>query len=242
MGRQPRKLSETGLYHIIFRGISRQNIFEEDADYIKLAEIIKKVKVEMDVEIYAYCFMSNHVHLFLKENELGQVSKIMTKILSHYATWYNIKYLRTGTLFGSRYKSEPVEDERYFWGLARYIHQNPIKAGITEQVGDYPYSSYNEYAEKESKLKIADTHFLLEMLSEIREKAVEQFKEFHNFIEEDSYEISNSQKRDSAYIRRQIMSMIDGMEPQIIRDLPKAERDEIIRRLVIEHRISKSAL
>ena len=66
MSRQARKLSQSGLYHIIFRGISRQNIFEEEHDYLKLKEIIKKVKTEMQFELYAYCFMTNHVHLFIK--------------------------------------------------------------------------------------------------------------------------------------------------------------------------------
>ena len=69
----------------------------------------------------------------------------MTKILSHYATWFNIKYLRSGALFANRYKSEPVEDERYYLGLIRYIHQNPLKAHMVNSIGAYPYSSYHEY-------------------------------------------------------------------------------------------------
>ena len=78
----------------------------------------------MECDIYAYCLMSNHVHLFLKEKCMGDISRIMHKILTHYARWYNIKYLRTGILFENRYKSEPIEDERYYLGLIRYIHQN----------------------------------------------------------------------------------------------------------------------
>lgn len=242
MGRQARRLSESGMYHVIFRGVSRQNIFEEESDYEKMAEIITKVKKSMSFEIFAYCFMSNHVHLFLKEKEMGQISKIMAKILSHYATWYNIKYLRTGILFENRYKSEPVEDVRYFLGLARYIHQNPKKAGITEDIGDYLYSSYNEYVEKESKFKLADTYLLLDMLSKNKDKAIEEFAEYSNFLEEDNYEISTSKSHDSAYIRRQIMSVIDGKEPHTIKTLPKEERDMIVYRLVNELNISKSAL
>lgn len=242
MGRQARRLSESGVYHIMYRGISRQNIFEEEADYEKMAEIIAKVKRDMSFEIYAYCFMSNHVHLFLKEKEMGEISKIMAKVLSHYATWYNIKYLRTGILFENRYKSEPVEDERYFLGLARYIHQNPIKAGITETIEEYAYSSYNEYVAKRSRFKLADTYLLLEMLSKKKDKAIEKFEEYSNFLEEDNYEISTSKSHDSAYIRRQIMSVIDGKEPYTIKGLPKEERNEIICRLVNELGISKSAL
>ena len=78
MSRQKRRLSKTGLYHIIFKGIGRQNIFEEASDYEKLVDIIKKVKLEMQFELYAYCFMTNHVHLFIKEKNVGEISKIMS--------------------------------------------------------------------------------------------------------------------------------------------------------------------
>ena len=73
----------------------------------------------MRFELYAYCFMTNHVHLFIKEQNVGEISKIMTKILSHYATWFNRKYQRIGALFANRYNSEPVEDERYYLSLIR---------------------------------------------------------------------------------------------------------------------------
>lgn len=240
MGRQARKISQTGFYHIIFRGISRQNIFEVSVDYEKLKEIICKVKNETRFELYAYCFMSNHVHLFLKENEHGQISKIMTKILSHYATWFNIKYLRSGTLFGSRYKSEPVEDERYFLSLVRYIHQNPVKAAITETPGEYCYSSYNDYVSKTKGL--TDIDFLLDMLDTNRKRAVSAFAEFHSQDEIEVFEITNSNQRNPEHIRRLIMSQIDGKEPSYIKEMPKEDRDSLIKRLVNEVGISKSAL
>jgi len=63
MSRRTREISQTEMYHIISRGICRQNIFEESKDYIKILEIIKQVKTEMKYELYAYCLMSNHVHL-----------------------------------------------------------------------------------------------------------------------------------------------------------------------------------
>ena len=240
MGRQARKVSKSGLYHIIFRGISRQNIFEEAADYEKLKIIIQKVKEETKMEIYAYCLMSNHVHMFIKENEVGQISNIMTKILSHYATWFNIKYLRSGTLFGSRYKSEPVEDESYFLSLARYIHQNPVKAGMTLSVEEYEYSSYNDY--KNNTVAITDVDFLLDILSTNRNKAIEAFIDFHKKDETEDFEITNAQGKNSAQIRRIIMSEINGKEPETIKELPKEERNQLIKKLVDEVGISKSAL
>lgn len=71
MSRKARQYSQTGLYHIVYRGINRQNIFEEDSDYIKKINIISELKQEMQFGIYAYCLMANHVHLLLKENNIG---------------------------------------------------------------------------------------------------------------------------------------------------------------------------
>ena len=126
MARSKRMLSETGIYHIMFRGANKQEIFSNQKDYEKLKEIISSVKKDLDMQIYAYCLMPNHVHLFVREAEQGDISPFMKRILSHYAGWYNFKYERIGHLFAGRYKSIPVEDDGYFLTLSRYIHQNPV--------------------------------------------------------------------------------------------------------------------
>ena len=74
----------------------------------------------------------NRIHLFLRENELGDIKTIMHKLLTRYVMWYNKKYQRSGSLIGNRYKSEPIEDETYYLTLMRYIHQNPVKAGMVD--------------------------------------------------------------------------------------------------------------
>lgn len=240
MSRQARKLSQTGLYHICFIGICKQNIFAQASDYAKLKAIIKQVKQEMQFELYAYCFMTNHVHLFLKEKNVGEISKIMSKILSSYATWYNNKYSRSGTLFSNRYKSEPVEDERYFFNLIRYIHQNPIKANIVKDLQEYPYSSYPEYAKNISG--ITDTDFLFDMLDDNRKQAIEQFIELTQAEEKEDFDILDSRKKSEAQIRRIIMGETGEKEPAEIKKMDKTLRNELIKKLVNEKGISKSAL
>ncbi len=162
MSRLARTISVSGVYHVLFRGVNQQNIFEENADYEKLKETISKVKEDLNFEIYAYCFMSNHVHIVLKEKNTGDISLIMKRILTKYARWYNIKYGRSGALIANRYKSVPVEIDEYFLHLIRYIHQNPIKAGIVDKVENYCYGSYSEYLDKSN---LTDTDFLLQMIS-----------------------------------------------------------------------------
>lgn len=96
--------------------------------------------------LYAYCLMSNHFHLLIRERE-ESLAMAVKRIASSYVHYFNSKYQRDGHLFRERYRSEPVNDMEYFTTLLRYIHQNPVKAGIVENVKDYPYSSWGEYAE-----------------------------------------------------------------------------------------------
>ena len=93
---------------------------------------------------YAYCLMGNHFHLLIRERD-ERVGETIKRIASSYVYYYNRKYGRDGHLFKERFKSEPVNDMEYFTVLLRYIHQNPVKAGIVEKVKDYEFSSWGEY-------------------------------------------------------------------------------------------------
>ena len=144
MPRQARKKSETGIYHIMLRGINQQQIFEDSEDYSKFLQVLKDCKAISEFEIYAYCLMGNHIHLLIQEIK-EPIEQIMKRIATRFVYWYNIKYQRVGHLFQDRFKSEPVEDDAYFLTVLRYIHQNPIKAGICKKPQDYQHSSYNEF-------------------------------------------------------------------------------------------------
>lgn len=110
----------------MLRGINGQIIFEEDYDKKKFIETIKTYKAISGYKIFAYCLMSNHIHLLIKV-EIEDLDLIIKRIAGSYVYWYNWKYKRTGHLFQDRYKSEPVEDDEYFLTVVRYIHQNPMK-------------------------------------------------------------------------------------------------------------------
>lgn len=144
MPRKGRVLSNDGIYHIMLRAVNRQRIFEEDADYKLFLNIIQDYKISCGFRLYAYCFMDNHIHLLLKTGPMD-LGKIMLRITSKFVYWYNIKYQRSGHLFQGRYKSEPVEGRDHFMTVLRYIHQNPVKAGICISPEEYPYSSYRDY-------------------------------------------------------------------------------------------------
>lgn len=161
MPRKAREKSESGIYHIMLRGINQQQIFEDDEDKEKFIQILKDCKAISGFELYAYCLMSNHFHLLIKVGK-EDLEKIFKRIGGRYVYWYNIKYKRTGHLFQDRYKSEPVEDDEYLLTVTRYIHQNPVKAGITKKI-NYKFSSYNAYI-KDDKIFV-NTEMILSMIS-----------------------------------------------------------------------------
>ncbi|MBR0159785.1 MAG: transposase [Oscillospiraceae bacterium] len=144
MPRTPRNKSNTGIYHVVFRGINRQQIFEDNEDYDRFLFLLKQYRETSGYQLYAYCLMPNHIHLLIKEGteDLGQAFR---RIGASFVYWYNLKYDRTGHLFQDRYKSEAVEDDAYLLTVIRYIHRNPVKAGLCQEPEEYRYSSLADY-------------------------------------------------------------------------------------------------
>lgn len=158
MARQARIISESGIYHVILRGVNRIRVFLEEEDFVYFLDRLKsqtelqmtatpdvvgEASLSAHCEIYAYCLMSNHIHLLIKEKD-EPIGMVMKRITSSYVYYFNHKYDRVGHLFQERFKSQPVEDEDYFITLLRYIHQNPVKANMVDGVDQYRWSSWNE--------------------------------------------------------------------------------------------------
>lgn len=160
MPRKARELSRTNIYHVMLRGINRQTIFEDNEDMNYFLTEVKRCKDISDFRLYAFCLMSNHVHLLLETNQ-EPLDMIFRRLATRYAGWYNRKYERVGHLFQDRYRSEKVETEQYFLTALRYIIQNPMKAGLEQQPGSYRWSSYLAY-EKGIGL-ITDTQYAVDM-------------------------------------------------------------------------------
>ena len=170
MPRQARKESGTGIFHVMMRGINHQNIFEDEEDNYQFINTLDRMRVRYDDDgkpcgtnciFYAYCLMGNHFHLLICERD-ERVGETVKRIASSYVYYYNRKYGRDGHLFKERFKSEPVNDMSYFVTLLRYIHQNPVKAGMVMNVQDYAYSSWGEYTGTvDSVFQICDTTTVL---------------------------------------------------------------------------------
>lgn len=147
MPRKARVISKTRVYHIILRGINQQIIFEDEEDFKYFLAILSKCKEICGYKIFVYCLMSNHIHLLMEEGT-EPLSKIFKRICDRFVYWYNRKYKRIGPLFQDRFRSEPVETEKYFLTVVRYILQNPVKAGIVSAVSQYKWCNYPAFCGK----------------------------------------------------------------------------------------------
>lgn len=198
MPRHSRKKSSTQTYHVVIKGADRQLLFEEAKDYKKYLDILEYYKGKFQFNIYAYCLMSNHVHLLIHHPDSTSLESIFRHINTTYATWFNLKYNRTGFVQDGRYFSEPVEDSRYLLTVVKYIHYNPTKAGLEQSPGmGYPWSSYRDYqsdyqTESPSESSgLTDTDFVLMLLG-----TQEHFAAMHNIApDDDCFDVHKTRKR-----------------------------------------------
>ena len=146
-------------YHVTSRGNEQKDIFKSNIDREKFLSYLVSAGEKYGAEIHAYCLMTNHYHLIL-ETPLGNLSQIMKHINSSYTTYFNIKHKRVGHLLQGRYKAILVEADAYAAELSRYIHLNPVRAGMVKLPEDYRWTSYRFYTEGGEPLWL-NTKFIL---------------------------------------------------------------------------------
>src|SRR5881296_2637448 len=145
MPRQARLVLPHYPHHIIQRGHNRQVVFARDDDYAYYLDTLQAWKTHYGVKVYAFCLMTNHVHLLLEPGEApGVLTQLMKRVAARQTRYVNRLEGRTGTLWDSRYKSSPVETESYLLACARYIELNPVRAKLVARPEDYPWSSFRD--------------------------------------------------------------------------------------------------
>jgi putative transposase len=226
MPRQARKKSKSGIYHIMLRGINRQVLFEEEEDRAKLLSTLREYKIKSGYRILGYCLMDNHIHLVIQEGK-EPIASTMKRIGVSYVFWYNWKNKRSGHLFQDRYKSESIEDDQTLLSVLRYIHQNPIKAGMIENVSEFKWSSYNEYV---GMPRIVDTELVLGMFSGNEQTAKVRFAEYTAESCEGKASIEADKRLTDDEARERIQRIVDKTYAEV-QQLGKEKRDEILRRI-----------
>jgi REP element-mobilizing transposase RayT len=144
MARQLRIDYAGAFYHIFSRGNEKKAIFYSDEDRYYFLKALGEANTKFGVVFYAYCLMPNHYHL-IGRTLRGGLSRAMHLINTSYTLYLNKKHARCGHLFQGRFRSILVEEESYATALSRYIHLNPVRAGLALRPEDYHWSSYREY-------------------------------------------------------------------------------------------------
>jgi len=178
MARKLRVQYRGALYHVIVRGNQRQKVFLDEEDYRQYQNRLITYQQRYSCTLYAYVLMSNHVHLLVEQGKTP-LSKIMQGLQQSYAIYFNRKYGTTGHLFQGRYKAIICDKDAYLLELIRYIHLNPVRAGIVKRPGDYIWSSHRTYLAGRSSSWL-EIEMPLACLASSRKAAVSSYKNFIN--------------------------------------------------------------
>ncbi len=164
-------------YHVMNRGANRKRIFFKDNDYDLFINVLKEACNLFNVYISAYCLISNHYHIVVHTPE-GNLSRFMRHVNGVYTQRYNRKYRKDGPLFRGRYKAILIQAEEYLTHVVKYVHFNPLKANIVNNLRDYKWSSHPAYLKGKSDKEWLDINNLLACFSSRKKKAIILYKEF----------------------------------------------------------------
>ena len=230
-----REQCESGIYHLIHRGTGQMDIFEDDRDRSTLAELLAAATGENNVRIVAWCFMSNHVHL-LVQGDMESISAAMRLSCSQYVRIFNMRHGRIGAMFQGRFSSIPVKSDAQFLTVLRYIHRNPVAAGLCKDCREYRWSSYGQYLTDSPfstkgctpiGIPHVDTALVLSMFSDERD-----FERFHasqdGSLACDIRACGLCSEDESREIASEVLG---GISVSSIVKLPRHERNEHLHRL-----------
>lgn len=176
MARPLRIEYEGAFYHTTARGNERKRIFFAKSDYEAFIGYLKEAKEKYGARLHCYVLMTNHYHL-LVETPQGNLSRLMQYLNGTYTSHFNRKRRRSGHLFQGRYKAIVVDRDSYLLELSRYLHLNPVRAGLVVRPEDYPYSSYRAYVSR-GKDDLIDRDLILGMISQDRRAGRRGYRDF----------------------------------------------------------------
>lgn len=176
MPRKARKSQISGYYHVMSQGINKEYIFNKKLYIEKYKKLMLDKSKDLDINILSYCIMNNHVHILINTSKISDLSKYMQKLNTTYSNFYNKINKRVGYVFRDRFLSQEILNKKQLFCCIRYIHYNPVKAGIVKFVSDYQYSSYNEFI---GKKYIINDNCIKIIFSELNDYQ-KMFYELHN--------------------------------------------------------------
>jgi len=164
------------MYHVTLRGNHRQDIFFDSSDRHRLSDLFAAVLERFGARLHAYCYMSNHIHALIQVGD-APLGKLIMRVAGQYARGTQSRLQTTGHLFEKRYYPVLVDVDRYFLSLLRYIHLNPVRAGLVPSVETYPWSSHHAYTGKRVERWVT-TDFALSQFNVDRARAIDAYTRF----------------------------------------------------------------
>lgn len=215
--RAKRKLKVPGLVsHITQRAAGKEPLFLEDSDYLYMLGLVKAISEQFSLSVYAFCLMQNHTHLLAcpKEENLYDA---MRDLFSRYAMWFNKKYERKGHLFGGPYRQAVCMDDSYLVAVSLYIHLNPVKAGLCQDVLHYRWSSARLYCQDDAPKSFLDPYFILNILSGKGENGKEVYRNLlHRGVELETGQVLE-QEDTIEHFRSKLVSLFPSIFKRISR-------------------------
>ncbi len=213
-------------YHVMNRGRRRENIFLQPDDFDAFLKIVRESVERWNVKVAAYCLLPNHYHLLLQTPE-GNLARCMRHINGVYTQRFNRAHLQDGQLFRGRYKAVLVEDDSHLLEVLRYIHRNPLVAGLVRQLDEYPWSSHAGYLSCAKQWDWLERETLLTMLTT---KKSQRKQAYLDFVAQDE-----PQEITAFYAMKKLSSLLGGeafkdwvrnrfIDQDLQREVPEAKR------------------
>jgi REP element-mobilizing transposase RayT len=178
--------AEGAVYHVIARGNERKAVFRDDRDRQEYLDRLIRCRERFGLRVLAFCLMGNHLHLAVERGPT-KLSRVMLALQSAYTQWFNRRHGRVGHLFQGRYKAFLIEKDRYLLALVRYIHRNPLEAGLSARAEDYAWSS-DQYYRARKPPEWLDIDRVLPLLGPTRRVATARYRRLMGDQVKESYE------------------------------------------------------
>jgi putative transposase len=235
MPRVARIKNESGIYHVMVRGISEISLFKDHEDKCKYFSLIKKYQQIFLFQVYAYCLMTTHGHIAL--NCCGaDISKIMKSINQCYASYFNRKYNRHGHVFQDRFKSKSIENDKYLITLSAYIHNNPKDIDSYKNcLEKYQYSSLGVYLGiTKDSYSILNTDYILLHFSNNKKSARKNYLDLINRSSDSLEKIEIEFENEGYESRNERKILIRDFTPEVISSYVSRYEDNLCSNLHIK--------
>jgi REP element-mobilizing transposase RayT len=208
------------------RGRRREDVFLQPDDYAAFLKIVRESAERWNVKVAAYCFLPNHYHLLLQTPEVN-LARCMRHINGVYTQQFNRTHQQDGQLFRGRYKAVLVEADSHLLEVMRYIHRNPLNAGLIQQLDEYPWSSHAGYVSSAKQWNWLERETLLTMLTVKKSRRKQAYLDF--VTQDEPEEIT------AFYAMKKLASLLGGegfkdwvrnrfIDPEMQREVPEAQR------------------